>query len=51
MHESYMRMALEETDPTWLEDKYDGLNRELDLDNVGNQYPRTVEPIIVKKCF
>jgi len=29
----YYWMALEENDPTWLEDKYDGLHRELDLDN------------------
>ena len=29
----YYWMALEEEDPTWLEDRYDGLHRELDLDN------------------
>ncbi|MSR55680.1 MAG: hypothetical protein EXS09_20725 [Gemmataceae bacterium] len=31
----YYWMALEEEDPTWLTDKYDGLHRELDLDSAG----------------
>ena len=30
----YYWMALEEEEPTWLEDRYDDLHRELDLDNV-----------------
>ena len=37
----YYWMALEEDNPAWLEEKYDGLHRELDLDNAGNQFRRT----------
>lgn len=34
-------MAVEEANPTWLEDQYDGLHRELDLDNIaGNRFAR-----------
>jgi hypothetical protein len=48
----YYWMALEEAAPTWLEDKYDGLHRELDLDNVGDQCRRTVsrEGIAMSIC-
>jgi hypothetical protein len=37
----YYWMALETADPSWLEDRYDGLHDELDLDNVGTQVTRT----------
>jgi hypothetical protein len=32
----YYWMALEDEDPAWLEDKYDGLHHDLGLDNVGH---------------
>jgi hypothetical protein len=32
----YYWMALEEEDPAWLEDRYDGLHRELELDGGEN---------------
>ena len=37
----YYWMALEEDNPAWLEEKYDGLHRELDLDDAGNHLRRT----------
>jgi hypothetical protein len=35
----YYWQALEEDEPTWLEDRYDVLHRELDLDNVACEHP------------
>jgi hypothetical protein len=35
----YYWQALEEDEPTWLEDRYEGLHRELDLDNVACERP------------
>jgi len=36
----YYWMALEEDNPIWLEEKYDCLHRELDLDEPGNHLRR-----------